>query len=89
MPALHSCSAKPLFESRGQCSFDTGSDGALHLQAAAILGVALKDVIHSISYLAQTSRDFEIDRLTYKILHMALYNAQKVWGPHRWPTDFN
>ena len=42
------------------------------------MGIAAKDVIHSVNYTRSedTTRNFEIDRLTYKILDMALHNAQ-------------
>ena len=46
------------------------------MQAAAALGIAPKDVIHGVNYQNTTTRDFEIDRLTYKVLDMALHNAQ-------------
>ena len=48
----------------------------LNLQAATTLGIAPKDVIHGVNYQNTTTRDFEIDRLTYKILDMALHNAK-------------
>ena len=45
------------------------------MQAAAALGIAPKEVIHGVNYTQTRVRDFEIDRLTYKILDMALHNA--------------
>ena len=46
------------------------------MQAANALGIAPKDIIHSVNYTLDTTRGFEIDRLTYKILDMALHNAK-------------
>ena len=40
------------------------------------MGIAPKDVFHGVNYQNTTTRDFEIDRLTYKIVEMALHNAQ-------------
>ena len=48
----------------------------MYTQAADALGVAQKDVIHSVNYTQNSTRSFEIDRLTYKILDMALRNAK-------------
>ena len=45
------------------------------LQAAAALGIAPKDVVHGVNYQDINVRNFEIDRLTYKILDMALHSA--------------
>ena len=50
-------------------------NGFCIVQAATALGIAPKDVIHGVNYYDTTTRDFEIDRLTYKILDMALHNA--------------
>ena len=46
------------------------------MQAAAVLGIAQKEIIHCVNYTKSTERNFEIDRLTYKILDMVLHNAQ-------------
>ena len=46
------------------------------VQAATMLGIAPKSVVHSVNYTEDTARNFEIDRLTYKILDMALHNAK-------------
>ena len=46
------------------------------MQAAAVLGIAQKEIIHCVNYTNSTVRNFEIDRLTYKILDMVLHNAQ-------------
>ena len=46
------------------------------VQAATALGIAPEDVIHGVNNIDSTTRNFEIDRLTYKILDMALHNAQ-------------
>lgn len=46
------------------------------MQAAAVLGIAQKEIVHCVNYTNSTERKFEIDRLTYKILDMVLHNAQ-------------
>lgn len=45
------------------------------MQVAVALGIADNSITHCVSYTDSTSRSFEIDRLTYKILDMVLHNA--------------
>ena len=48
----------------------------LALQASEKLGVAEKDIVCGYNYTAEEKRNFQVDRLTYKILDMALHRAQ-------------
>ena len=45
------------------------------LQASDKLGVAPKDIVPGFNYVQTEERDFQVDRLTYKILDMALRRA--------------
>ncbi|DBA93230.1 TPA: hypothetical protein ACH3X2_003525 [Trebouxia sp. C0005] len=47
----------------------------LKSKAAAVLGIAQKEITHCVNYTNSTERKFETDRLTYKILDMVLHNA--------------
>ncbi len=44
-------------------------------QAADKLGVAQKDFIFGLNYTEGEERDFQVDRVMYKILEMALHRA--------------
>ena len=56
------------------CLVQQAEAGAM--QAAAVLGIAQKEIIHCVNYTNSTERKFETDRLTYKILDMVLHNAR-------------
>ena len=45
------------------------------LQASSKLGIAAKNITFGYNYVRQTKRDFQVDRLTYKIVQMALERA--------------
>ena len=53
------------------------------MQAAAVLGIAQKEIIHCANYTNSTERKFETDRLTYKILDMVLHIARNFCEAHR------
>lgn len=45
-------------------------------QAAEALGTTVKDVTVGYNYVKQDRRDFQVDRVTYTILEMALHRAE-------------
>ena len=46
------------------------------LQAAEKLGTAIKNVTFGYNYVHQENQDFQVDRITYNILEMALHRAR-------------
>ena len=46
------------------------------VQAAAKLGTSVKNITFGYNYVNQETRDFQVDRVTYNILEMALHRAE-------------
>ena len=46
------------------------------MQAAEKLGTAVKNINFGYNYVKQENRDFQVDRVTYTILEMALHRAK-------------